>query len=92
MNRGLMLTRGEPSIQELSESARGICSDLKDTKYMYLRKLEQLFEPLAQAYQAISRNETKIDGVQKEFFGLRDFYRLVMHCYLNNDVSLYSAV
>ena len=73
MNRGLMLTRGEPTIQELVESARGICSESKDE--MAFKKLDQLFKPLAEAYQVISRKQIKVDGVQKEFFGLRDFYR-----------------
>lgn len=75
MNRGLMLTRGEPSIQELVDSACGICSGL-DTDVQ--SDLNCLFEPLAKAYQAISKEQIESNATKKEFYGLRDFYRLAM--------------
>lgn len=74
MNRGLMLTRGEPSIQELIDSAHGICSGLSECGV--LRYLNHIFEPLARAYQAISKRHIESNATKKEFYGLRDFYRL----------------
>ena len=69
MNRGVMLTRGDLSEKELVFSAMGICSNKKDDPVR--RKLEPFFEPLAKAYKRICSIQ------EREFFGLRDFYRLV---------------
>ena len=66
--------RGEPSVEELMESARGICSGNSGDDYA-LKLLDLLFEPLAKAYLNITRRKVQYNGVQKEFFGLRDFYR-----------------
>ena len=71
MNRGVMLTRGQPDIEELVDSAWGICSDQKDNTI--IKELGAYFESLAQAYQDVCRENTQRE---KEFFGLRDFYRL----------------
>jgi hypothetical protein len=67
MNRGVMVTRGEPSEEELVISAKGICSSKKDDPVR--SNLEILFEPLAKAYKRI------LEEQKREFFGLRDFYR-----------------
>ena len=59
--------RGDPSVQELEHSARGICSDKTDDPVR--NKLEPFFRPLAQTYMTVCQAQ--------EFFGLRDFYRYV---------------
>ena len=69
MNRGVMVTRGEPCEEELVLSAMGICSNKKDDPVR--SKLESFFEPLAKAYKSIC------DLQKREFYGLRDFYRQV---------------
>ena len=67
MNRGVMVTRGDPSIDELESSADGICSNKEDDAVK--GRLKQYFKPLSEAYM-------EIRGKQKrQFFGLRDFYR-----------------
>ena len=67
MNRGVMVTRGEPGKEELIFSAKGICST-KDNDPVR-EQLEHHFEPLSQAYMTICAEQTR------QFFGLRDFYR-----------------
>ena len=66
MNRGVMVTRGDPDVEELELSARGICSTQERDEVHHLKKY---FKPLAQAYHAIC------DKQKRQFFGLRDFYR-----------------
>ena len=67
MNRGVMVTRGDPSEEELVFSAKGICSN-KDNDPIR-SNLETFFQPFARAYKEILRKQ------EREFFGLRDFYR-----------------
>ena len=67
MNRGVMVTRGTPDITELRFSAKGICG-VEDNDSARAR-LEPYFENLAQAYEMICHLQ------EREFFGLRDFYR-----------------
>ena len=67
MNRGVMVTRGDPDVQELIMSAQGICSDKADDQVK--ERLKGYFRPLSEAYQAICAQQ------EREFFGLRDFYR-----------------
>ena len=67
MNRGVMVTRGVPDIQELEFSAEGICG--RDEDDQIKNKLDPYFKPLAEAYKAICGKQ------KREFFGLRDFYR-----------------
>ena len=64
MNRGVMVTRGDPDTEELVVSAQGICHNEKVS-----RRLSCYFEPLAKAYNEICKHQ------KKQFFGLRDFYR-----------------
>ena len=66
MNRGVMVTRGDPDTRELQLSARGICSNQEDDPVK--ERLETYFEPLAEAYKRICEKQ------KREFFGLRDFY------------------
>ena len=68
MNRGVMVTRGDPSEDELEYSAEGICSNREDDPVK--ARLKQYFEPLSEAYMKIYKKQ------ERQFFGLRDFYRL----------------
>ena len=67
MNRGVMVTRGEPELEELLFSARGICST-KDNDPVR-EKLQCYLEPLSRAYLEICKKQ------RRSYFGLRDFYR-----------------
>ena len=69
MNRGVMVTRGKPDIQELVMSASGICSNKEDDPWPVKDILEQHFSDLAESYMEICAVQ------EREFFGLRDFYR-----------------
>lgn len=69
MNRGVMVTRGDPSELELELSARGICSNKEDDPVR--ERLEEYFKPLAKSYLNICNKQ------HRQFFGLRDFYRSV---------------
>ena len=74
MNRGVMVTRGDPSEDELKFSAEGICSNKEDDPVK--ARLKQFFEPLSEAYMEICKKQ------DREFFGLRDFYRFVEPLYI----------
>lgn len=50
--------------------SRGICSNEDDDPVR--DQLENYFEPLAKAYRMIMAEQAKL---QRQFFGLRDFYR-----------------
>lgn len=71
-----MVTRGDPDVDELVFSAKGICSNKRPTKSGDIlddpvkQMLEPFFRPLAKAYLEICAKQ------QSPFFGLRDFYRL----------------
>ncbi|XP_029997116.1 E3 ubiquitin-protein ligase rnf213-alpha-like isoform X2 [Sphaeramia orbicularis] len=67
MNRGIFVSRGDPDLKELIESAKGICSS--DT--MILEKVRDFFQPFAIGYMRICRTQGK------GFFGLRDYYSLI---------------
>ena len=67
MNRGVMVTRGDPSEKELELSARGICSNKENDPVR--ERLEEFFHPLAKSYIEICQKQ------HRQFFGLRDFYR-----------------
>ncbi len=69
MNRGVMVTRADPSEEELVFSAKGICSNKEDDPIK--RYLQGYFEHFAKAYKKICELQTR------EFFGLRDFYRYI---------------
>lgn len=76
MNRGVMLTRGEPTSDELTLSARGICSNQDNDRVR--ERLEGLFAPLSEAYYEICKQQ------KRDFFGLRDFYRFVLYSQLSS--------
>lgn len=68
MNRGIFVSRWDPSEDELVETAKGICSSSKQI----LLKIKHLFPSLANAFLKICNETTK-----NQFFGLRDYYSLV---------------
>uniref|UniRef100_A0A8V1AN22 RING-type E3 ubiquitin transferase n=1 Tax=Gallus gallus TaxID=9031 RepID=A0A8V1AN22_CHICK len=67
MNRGIFVSRGDPSKEELIESAKGICCSARGA----LHKVEQYFHHFANAYEIICKAQ------DREFFGLRDYYSLI---------------
>ncbi|XP_064403130.1 E3 ubiquitin-protein ligase RNF213-like isoform X2 [Halichondria panicea] len=76
MNRGVMVTRGDPEKNDLELSAEGICSNA-DGK-LIKEQLHRYFAPLSEAYM----NVCNICKKQKrQFFGLRDFYSLIKMLY-----------
>ncbi|XP_029383406.1 E3 ubiquitin-protein ligase rnf213-beta [Echeneis naucrates] len=68
MNRGIFVSRWDPSENELVETAKGICSSSNDI----LLKITHLFQPLAKAFLSICKETSR-----NQFFGLRDYYSLV---------------
>ncbi|KAF3854020.1 hypothetical protein F7725_014708 [Dissostichus mawsoni] len=68
MNRGIFVSRCDPSEDELVATAKGICS----SSNQILLKINHLFPSLAKAFLSIC-NET----TNNQFFGLRDYYSLV---------------
>ncbi|KAM3672048.1 LOW QUALITY PROTEIN: E3 ubiquitin-protein ligase RNF213-like [Ammospiza maritima maritima] len=67
MNRGIFVSRGDPSREELIESAEGICCSARGA----LQKVEQYFQHFTDAYESICKAQ------DREFFGLRDYYSLI---------------
>ncbi len=72
MNRGVMVTRGDPEKNDLELSAEGICSNA-DGK-LIKEQLHRDFAPLSEAYMNVC-NICK--NQKRQFFGLRDFYRYI---------------
>ncbi|XP_076008326.1 E3 ubiquitin-protein ligase rnf213-beta isoform X2 [Genypterus blacodes] len=68
MNRGIFVSRWDPSEEELVETAKGICS----SSNQILLKIKHLFPALAKAFLSICER-TSVN----QFFGLRDYYSLV---------------
>ncbi|XP_026207099.1 E3 ubiquitin-protein ligase rnf213-beta isoform X2 [Anabas testudineus] len=68
MNRGIFVSRWDPSEDELVETAKGICS----SSNQILLKIKHLFPSLARAFLSICHETSK-----NQFFGLRDYYSLV---------------
>uniref|UniRef100_A0A3P9MK09 RZ-type domain-containing protein n=1 Tax=Oryzias latipes TaxID=8090 RepID=A0A3P9MK09_ORYLA len=68
MNRGIFVSRWDPSEEELVLTAQGICSSINQI----LLKIKHLFPSLAKAFLNICRETSK-----NQFFGLRDYYSLI---------------
>ncbi|XP_019133291.1 E3 ubiquitin-protein ligase rnf213-beta isoform X3 [Larimichthys crocea] len=68
MNRGIFVSRWDPSEDELVETAKGICS----SSNQILLKIKHLFPSLAKAFLSVCQETSK-----NQFFGLRDYYSLV---------------
>ena len=71
MNRGILLSRGVPTEDDLIKSAEGICSNDEDAK----RLISPYLKDLAHGYYHVYTKQPR------EFFGLRDFYSLVKMLY-----------
>ncbi|XP_062447391.1 E3 ubiquitin-protein ligase RNF213 isoform X2 [Rhea pennata] len=77
MNRGIFVSRGDPSKEELVESAKGICFSARGA----LQKVEQYFHHFADAYENICKAQ------DREFFGLRDYYSLIKMVFALTKIS-----
>ena len=69
--RGILVSRGVPSPEELVLIAQGICSDNKRTLHL----MESVLPRLVAGYSHVYRKQ------KRDFFGLRDFYSLVKMIY-----------
>ncbi|KAL1264673.1 hypothetical protein QQF64_005028, partial [Cirrhinus molitorella] len=67
MNRGIFVSRWDPSEKDLVETAEGICSSSHSIRL----KIKHLLPKLAKGYLDICRTDSE------QFFGLRDYYSLV---------------
>ena len=78
MNRGIMVARGDPDIDELVASARGICESKFDRGPIQ-RSIENKIKQLSKAYYSlISRDADETDSkMRQDYYGLRDFYSLI---------------
>ncbi|WAR07202.1 R213A-like protein, partial [Mya arenaria] len=74
MNRGILVQREVPDLEELQNSARGICGSSEDLGNL----MESLIKPLSKSYLDVFAQATQ---KMREFFGLRDFYSLVKMVY-----------
>ncbi|XP_067057901.1 E3 ubiquitin-protein ligase rnf213-alpha-like isoform X3 [Acropora muricata] len=81
MNRGIMLSRGVPDLQELVDSALGICS----TNQWIKNLIQPLIPALANGYAELYKKQKNFETLKKcgkeEFFGLRDYYSLIKMVY-----------
>ncbi len=91
MNRGVMVTRGDPGKNDLVLSAEGICSNKHNDPIR--EQLRRYFEPLSEAYMEVCNICEK---QKRQFFGLRDFYRYVLNVWIEPSVivpsPLYSLI
>ena len=81
MNRGIFVTRGDPSEIDLENTAKGIFS-FDETKFKEVNKVVKL---LTQSYLQIR------DEQSHEFFGLRDYYgllKMIFSIVKNEDTDL----
>ncbi len=74
MNRGIFVCRSEPTIDELVESAKGICNYDQHV----FRNIEPHIRDISEAYLDLC---SRARETQREFFGLRDFYSLIKMIY-----------
>ncbi|KAK3585576.1 hypothetical protein CHS0354_036763 [Potamilus streckersoni] len=74
MNRGILVQREVPDLEELMNTAEGICF----TKTHVNRHVKPFIEPLARSYLDLF-GEASVR--LREFFGLRDFYSLMKMIY-----------
>ncbi|KAI6652351.1 E3 ubiquitin-protein ligase [Oopsacas minuta] len=74
MNRGIMVSRGDPDLDELVDSARGICQSKRDTGPIN-KSIEKRIKHLANAYHKLTSK--MVSEKSREYFGLRDFYSLI---------------
>ena len=79
MNRGIMVSRGDPDIDELISSAQGICqSEHNRGRGSIIKSIESKIKYLAKAYKELTCQNTKAgEKKNREYYGLRDFYSLI---------------
>ena len=75
MNRGLFVSRGEASVDELIISAEGICN----YDEIVLDCIKPVVRLLTEAYLEVCK--IALDILKREFFGLRDFYSFIKMIY-----------
>ena len=76
MNRGIMLSRGDPDIDELVSSAKGICQST--IRGPIIKSIDKIIPALAKAYLTLtSMDITQKDSTRRDYYGLREFYSLV---------------
>ena len=83
MNRGIMVSRGDPDQEELLSSAREICrSNSVDSSIV--ESIENCIPNLSKAYLELIRKT----HTSREYYGLRDFYSLIkMLVFLCNEYN-----
>ena len=77
MNRGIMVSRGDPDIDDLIASARGICESnvLQETSP---KSVGRYIIGLAEAYHYLTSGIVNHHSSERsDYFGLRDFYSLI---------------
>ncbi|KAI6647050.1 E3 ubiquitin-protein ligase [Oopsacas minuta] len=87
MNRGLMLSRGDPDLNELIISAKGICESVGVHPEIH-KSISEKIPSLAKAYHYLTSNQVKRQDKEErtDYFGLRDFYSLIkMLVFICND-------
>lgn len=67
MNRGIFVSRWDPSEKDLVETAEGIC----ESSSTVLHKIKHLLPKLAKGFLNICKTDSE------QFFGLRDYYSLI---------------
>ncbi|XP_051530047.1 E3 ubiquitin-protein ligase rnf213-beta-like isoform X2 [Myxocyprinus asiaticus] len=77
MNRGIFVSRWDPSEKDLAETAEGICSSSKTV----LLKIKHLLPKLAKGFLKICKSDDEL------FFGLRDYYSLVKMIFATVKIS-----
>ena len=85
MNRGIFVTRGKPSKNDLEKTAEAIFESDKSK----IHHLSSVIKALSTAYLEVYENQTK------EFFGLRDYYallKMLYHFISKNQQILFSDI
>ena len=79
MNRGIMVSRGDPDLNELIISAEGILKteSLLDQMLQIHNSVDKIIPSLAAAYLSCHQLDDPHLCESRDYFGLRDFYSLV---------------
>ena len=78
MNRGIIVSRDDPNIEELVASAEGICKS-ESIVPKILNSIKEKITDLAAAYQKLTSQHIANKGnmQKRDYYGLRDFYSLI---------------
>ena len=83
MNRGIMVARGDPDIEELRSSAEEICCsdsirpDIIKSIKCWIPNLAKAYIELVRDYSCPAKSLWKNNTGTREYYGLRDFYSLM---------------